>query len=188
MRGYRVVLVLLASCGLVVAGTDPAPVPAGTVLQARTFQSAEPIIFQTTMGERAVQRGLMLLVQVDRAQRLPINGPERAFLYGDTLVRAVNRGYKSGVVVLLVPDLDPRTTPLWFGPAQTVGSISPAQLKAQLAALQGRGTADRLAPVEMLERFAVRDLDELYRKGAEWVLQYAPEETETARIYLDVRH
>lgn len=185
MRTLSLLLTLLACGSALAAGASSPqpPVAAGRLLELRRFESQVPITFRSVSGTVSVSEGFVAVIEVDPSLVAPVNQAERLLFFGDVAVRAVNRGDRSGRMVLLLPNADLTSTPLFFGPARPLRFVTAEALAADRQLLAGG-----LRTLPALESsWRVSDMNELYRRAAELVIRYAPQERDTAAMYLGAR-
>ncbi len=178
-------MLLLSTSGLALADAPTAavPYPVGQFLELRRFESAVPIEFRSVRGVSTSRTGYVAVVGVDRELVRPTDGPGRILFAGEFVARVVNSGHRSGRVVLVLPEADLVAAPLFFGPARSLSAVTPTEIEGEILKLSN---SPRVLP--KLERtWSVGDLNELYRRAAELVIRYAPEERGTAEMYLGAR-
>lgn len=168
-----------------------APAPTITrVLELQRFHSDTPVSFRSISGPIAADSGYVLVVEVDARSLTPVDRAAPVLFAGEIAAREVNRGDRSGRMVLLIPEVDLNATSLYFGPARPLHAVSRESLLEARAQRVARGAVDQviatLAPPADGAGTAwhVSDMNELYRRAAELVIRFAPEESSTAAMYL----
>jgi hypothetical protein len=171
----------------------PPAVSAPTItrlLELQRFHSDTPVSFRSISGPIAANSGYVLVIEVDARSLTPVDRAAPVLFAGEIAAREVNRGNRSGRMVLLIPEVDLNTTSLYFGPARPLRVLSRESLLEARVQRAAQGAADQViatlasAAADAGSAWHVTDMNELYRRAAELVIRFAPEESSTAAMYL----
>lgn len=164
---------------------DRGLVPAAptAILYARPFVSEKPIDFVID-GEKVTRtKGMILVIEADKKLLEPLDAPDFVIFVGGAVAQKVSSGCWSGKVVVMAPEADLRSVPVFFGSRLLPDRMTPADARAEVEKAKAAGVVAR--PTGELreaarkggpEPFRVADMNELWYETGPVILEHSPEE------------
>ncbi len=162
------------------------PAAPAALLFARPFFSEKPIEF-VIGGERTTRtKGWILVLEAaDKRLLEPRDAPDFAIFVGDAIAQKVSSGFRSGKIVVMTPDADLATAPIFFGSRLVPDRATPATVAQETAAAK-QSAIGPAPPGDLLrarknggpEPFRVRDMSDLWFETGPVILRYSPDERE----------
>ena len=164
------------------------PAPIKNILAARTFTLETPYPYTWSKERIMVSTGVLIVLEVDPAYVVPRDTLEPVLYAGNVPVQRLNHGNVSGRVIGIIPgSVDPASALIWFGsPALperiTVNTVESERVRAEKAGIRPFPEA-RIASI-LQPPVTAKDLAALLRDvGADFVLEYSPQEKELAESW-----
>jgi hypothetical protein len=166
------------------APVDPnVPAAPNALLWARPFVSEKPIEFVVNGEKKLLTKGLILVLDVDKKLVEPLDVPDYVVYVGDAVAQKINSGYVSGKLVVMAPEVDLATAPIWFGSRAVTERLTPSDVSKEKAraaekAIRPRSEAELRAARRAAGagRFDVKNMDELWFETGPTILRFAPDE------------
>jgi hypothetical protein len=178
-------ILALASTVLAAAPLPPTPAPVDDVVYARTFKLNEGFRYDWAKEPFTVTEGTLLVIKAKPEYLTPRQTFEPMLYVGDHAAMKLNRGEKSGYVIVVVPgEVDLSKTLIWFGTPSVAERVDNSTIATEqaLAAKAGLKPLSAAKAAKLRgERINSPDFSALLRDHvAGLVEQYSPVEKDLA--------
>lgn len=111
------------------------PVPVEGLVYARPFVLERGFEFRWSAERPIVDRGWLIVVDVDPDLEFPRETAEPVLYVGDRVAQRVTRGWPTGRLIAIVPgEIDLASAPMWYGSPELPERVSTEIARAELAA------------------------------------------------------
>ena len=116
------------------------PAAVDDILYARPFALEEGYRFEWSKEKPLLTEGTILILKVDPNLVYARQTLEPVLFVGNTTAERVNKGYRSGYVIAIVPGkIDLATTPIWFGTPELPERVDSNTVLREMALARAAG-------------------------------------------------
>ena len=164
-----------------IAGVFASPGGVHSVAEIHRFSLSEPMRFHWAEGAPTMDKGTILVVEVDADMAKPTQAVGSTLFVGATPAAVTHPGYRDGFMVVFVPG-HPNigTTPVFWAQADRLPERTSLQHGTKLSE-NAPGIAHR--PARTLGPVLLQNERMLYGRIAELITQYAPADADFAHGY-----
>ncbi len=163
------------------------------VVEAQRFSLETPYRSTWRSDQPEVRNGWLIVLEVKASLVKPRQTRQPVLFAGANPAEVTNVGWKSGYLIVIVPDFDAEEPPtlaeltFFFGTPMLPERVSVTRGLEELAAAQSGGITplppERL-PLLPMEQESYVDVADLYAGAARRILRHAPDEETRARAFL----
>ena len=152
-----------------------------SIAEVHRFSLSEPMTFHWTAGAPAMDKGTILVVEVDGNTAKPRQTAGATLFVGSAPAAVTHPGYRDGYMVVFVPGhIDMNETRVFWGHPERL----PEQISLrQGAELSASDPTPVLRPERIFGTIELKNERKLYGHIAELIIRYAPADADFAHGY-----
>ena len=152
-----------------------------SIAEAHRFSLSEPMSFHWTAGSPAMDKGTILVVEVDPDMATPSQGTGATLFIGSTPAAVTHPGFRDGYMVVFVPGhLDLDSTKVFWAESERLPERTTVQQGADLSESTPPGNH---RPARIHGPIALKNERMLYGLIADLIIRYAPADSDFAHGY-----